>query len=129
MYEEITKASDSNSVNSINGAVAKCFKKYATFKGRANRPEYWYFSLFIIVVMLLLMVLDSFLFVAPAGTWTSDLWVVGTFIPSFAVGVRRLHDTNRTGWWMLIGLIPVVGTILLLFMLAKKGADSENRFG
>ncbi len=102
-----------------------CWKKYATFSGRARRKEYWLFVLFNFIATLVAAFVDGFL-----GTSTfSGLYPLAAFIPSLAVGVRRLHDTDRSGWWWLINLVPIVGNIVFLVFLCLEGTPGENRFG
>jgi uncharacterized membrane protein YhaH (DUF805 family) len=107
-------------------------KKYATFGGRAQRAEYWYFALFNIIISVVLMLLDRVL-----GTGGSDLGVgllggiysLAVLIPSIAVGARRLHDIERSGWWLLIGLIPIIGFIVLIIWFVKDSQSGENKYG
>ena len=101
-------------------AVQTCFSKYADFKGRAARPEYWWFFLFIVVVGLLLSGVSSVL---------SGLFTLATLVPSIAAATRRLHDTNRSGWWQLIALVPLLGWIVLIVLLAQEGQPSDNVHG
>ncbi len=93
-------------------SIKVCFSKYAEFNGAASRSEYWWFVLFIVVVSLALSVISPLL---------SGLFSLGTLIPSVAAATRRLHDTQRSGWWQLVVLIPVLGVILLLVFLAQEG--------
>ncbi|PTT79259.1 DUF805 domain-containing protein [Pelomonas sp. HMWF004] len=92
-------------------AIRTCFSKYADFSGRASRPEYWWFFLFLMLVYI-------------AASLISDVayWVTAlvTLLPSLAAGARRLHDTGRSAWWLLIGLVPVIGGIVLLVLLAQE---------
>ena len=89
-------------------AVKTCFSKYATFKGTAHRPEFWWFVLFLVVANLVLSVFDRMLFGAdsqPLGV----LFSLGTLLPYLAVAVRRLHDIGRSCCWILLGFIPLIG--------------------
>lgn len=99
---------------------AEAFKKYAVFEGRARRKEYWYFVLFN-------------LFLATALAFVSEplyaIYVFAAFIPGITVGVRRLHDIGKSGWWLLIALIPLIGTILLILDLAKDSQPGDNQYG
>lgn len=107
-------------------------KKYATFSGRAQRAEYWYFVLFYILIFLGLSVVDGItgLYSTEAGMGLlGGLLTLGLFIPSIAVGVRRLHDTGRSGWWLLIALIPLVGAIVLLVFAVQDSAAGDNSYG
>ena len=108
-------------------------KKYAVFNGRARRAEYWFFALFNIIIAIGLGILDAVIFgVATDGAATGLLGLVynlAIFLPSIAVSIRRLHDTDRSGWWLLIALVPVIGAIVLLVFMVLEGTQGENRFG
>jgi len=94
-------------------AVETCLKKkYAEFEGDATRSEYWWYALFIFVVGTVLSFVSGAL---------AALFYVGTLLPSIAVGIRRLHDTNRSGWWLLVGLVPFVGWLVLLVFMTQPG--------
>lgn len=101
-------------------AVQTCIRKYAEFSGRASRPEYWWFFLFVMVVSVLLDTVSHTL---------SGLFCLAMLLPSIAAATRRLHDTNRSGWWQLIGLVPVLGWIVMIVFLAQKGQASANEHG
>lgn len=105
-------------------AVKTCFAKYATFEGRAQRSEFWYFTLFNWVFQLPLMVIDATL-----GTPLGIIGFLITLLPSIGVAVRRLHDIDRSGWWYLVLLIPLVGIVLFIIWACTKGTDGPNRFG
>lgn len=107
-------------------AVKTCFSQYATFTGRARRSEYWYFFLFSTVVNIVLSVIESVLEIPGI---LSGLYILAALLPGLAVTARRLHDTGRSGWWMLINLIPLVGFIILLIWLVKIGDDGDNAYG
>ena len=110
----------------------EALKKYAVFSGRARRMEYWYFVLFNVIVAFVLALIDALL-----GTTTgvssfgllSGLYSLAVLIPTLAVLVRRLHDVDRTGWWILINLIPLVGTIVLLVFALMPGTPGSNQYG
>lgn len=107
-------------------------KKYATFSGRARRKEYWMFSLFHFIFAFVLGILDGVLGFISYETGLgilSSLYILATFLPSLAVLVRRLHDTDRSGWWVLIGIIPLIGPIVLLVFACLDSKVGENRFG
>lgn len=129
MSKALTSVSEFDPVNGIQESISSCFKKYATFQGRAKRPEFWYFFLVVVAVNLVLGFIGLLVFVSSIAAWVSNLWSLATFIPLLAVSVRRLHDTNRTGWWVLLPLVPVIGAIILMVMMAMKGTEGENRFG
>lgn len=107
-------------------------KKYAVFKGRARRKEYWFFALFGFIIAFGLGVVDGifgvFDFKTGLGLMTG-LYYLAVLIPSIALSVRRLHDTNKSGWWMFIGLVPFVGFIGLLIFALQDGQVGVNRFG
>jgi len=95
-------------------------KKYATFSGRASRKEYWLFFLSNTVIQVALALL-----IGAAYALYSFL----ILLPSLAVWARRLHDTNHKGWWILIGWVPLVGNIIMLVFLCRKGTDGDNDYG
>ncbi|WP_374971182.1 DUF805 domain-containing protein [Terrabacter sp. BE26] len=103
-------------------------QKYATFSGRARRSEYWFFYLFSILVTGVLNVLMA-VTGAKAISYLAILFGLALLIPSLAVGVRRLHDTGRSGWWLLIGLIPIIGAIILIVFLAGDSQPGPNAYG
>lgn len=107
-------------------------KKYAVFSGRAQRREFWYFGLVATVVALSLFAIDvaTDTYDREAGVGLlSGIFLVATLLPSIAVGVRRLHDIGKSGWWWLVSLIPFVGTIILLIMCAQPGESGSNQYG
>ncbi|QLB40256.1 MULTISPECIES: DUF805 domain-containing protein [Mannheimia] len=107
-------------------------KKYATFSGRARRKEYWMFSLFNVIFASVCGFLDGLLGFISYETGLGilgSLYILATFLPSLAVLVRRLHDTDRSGWWVLIGIIPLIGAIVLLVFACLDSKVGENRFG
>lgn len=107
-------------------------KKYATFSGRAQRSEYWYFLLFYFLISIGLALVDGITgsFSVEAGIGLlSGIFTISMLIPSIAVVVRRLHDTNRSGWWLLIGLIPLIGGIVLLVFTVQDSQPGQNQFG
>ncbi len=103
----------------------ECWKNYAVFGGRARRAEYWMFVLINMLVLMGLGVVDFLLGTAILH----DLYCFAVFLPGLAVGVRRLHDTGHSGWWLLIGIIPIIGGIVLLFFMISDSQPGENRFG
>jgi uncharacterized membrane protein YhaH (DUF805 family) len=101
-------------------AVKLCFSKYADFEGRAKRPEFWWFVLFCVVGALILEAVGSYV------SWAFSL---ATLIPSLAVGARRLHDVNKSGWLQLLGLIPILGWIYLIYVCVQPGDTADNQYG
>jgi uncharacterized membrane protein YhaH (DUF805 family) len=107
-------------------------KQYFVFYGRARRAEYWNFVLFNIIVSIILSVIDHTL-----GTYDPEteagllggIYSLLIILPSLGVTVRRLHDTDRSGWWILISLIPLIGAIVLLIFLVQDSQPEQNRFG
>ncbi len=111
-------------------SVITCFKKFLTIEGRASRSEYWWFGLFIIVISLLLVgLVDWPLFGNIEMSPSSNLWSIITLLPSICVSVRRLHDIDKSGWWLLLMFLPVIGWIVLIVFACIKGTDGDNRFG
>lgn len=116
----------------FTAAVRSVLTQYVGFSGRARRSEYWWFFLFSVLVSIVTSILDTAL-----GTnfENSTNGVIGLIVslalllPSLAVAVRRLHDTDRSGWWILIGLIPIIGWIVLLVFYVQDGTAGPNRFG
>lgn len=110
-------------------AVSTCLSQYATFSGRAARPEFWWFILFQVIANILAGILDSVLFGSAGFPLLGTIVGLGLFLPSLAVAVRRLHDTARSGWWILLGLIPVIGILVLIYFYIQPGKDDQNPFG
>jgi uncharacterized membrane protein YhaH (DUF805 family) len=113
---------------SFGEAISVCFSKYATFSGRAARPEYWYWVLFTVLASIIFVLIELNASV-DAGQALDAIFNIATVIPSIAVAARRLHDTDRSGWWQLLLFIPVIGWILLLIWLCQPGTPGANRFG
>jgi uncharacterized membrane protein YhaH (DUF805 family) len=116
---------------SFTEAVSSVLRQYATFRGRARRSEYWWFFLFSLLVSLVAGIVDGVL-----GTTTeTGLGFIGAVVslalllPTLAVVVRRLHDTDRSGWWILAFLIPIAGFVLWLVFMLSDSRPYPNRFG
>jgi uncharacterized membrane protein YhaH (DUF805 family) len=110
----------------IDDAVKLGFANYVNFSDRACRSEYWYWLLFFTIAALASGVIDRWIVGPPIiGT----IFILVTFLPMLSVSVRRLHDLDRSGWWILLDLIPLVGGIILLIWFCTKGTDGPNRFG
>lgn len=119
-------------------------KKYVTFSGRASRSEYWYFTLFSTIISMVLMGIDIAMGTGSADSTMSDetgmamnasmgilsgIYLLAVFLPSLAVLFRRLHDTDHSGWWILINLVPLIGAIVLLIFLVKDSTVGHNSYG
>jgi uncharacterized membrane protein YhaH (DUF805 family) len=99
--------------------------KYADFNGRARRSEYWYFVLFNFLIGTAVGVVTGLIGI----DWLSYIYSVALLVPGIAVGVRRLHDIGKSGWWLLISFIPLIGGIWLIILMAKEGDHGSNAFG
>lgn len=111
-------------------AVTTCFQKYATFEGRARRAEYWWWTLSILIASFIFGGIDLIFFGVPEIIGpTSGLFSLATFLPGLAVWVRRLHDVNRSAWWVLLIFVPIIGGLVLLYWAVKRGTAGANRFG
>jgi len=121
-------------------SISTCFSKYITFSGRATRSEFWWFVLFLLVGQMIAGAADSAIFgdkvVIMGGMefsytagYFGNIFALVTFLPAWAVEVRRLHDTGRSGWWILLWLIPLIGFIILLIWLIGKGSEGDNAYG
>lgn len=107
-------------------------KKYADFNGRARRKEYWFFTLFNVLFAIIAVILDHLTGLAIEGFGYGPIYLfyaLALFVPGLAVAVRRLHDTGKSGWMILIGLIPLVGGIWLLILMVTEGQPQENEYG
>ncbi|HEY1498182.1 MAG TPA: DUF805 domain-containing protein [Acidobacteriaceae bacterium] len=109
-------------------------QKYAEFNGRSRRKEYWTYTLITMIFFIVLYSVGLFMImqgnklgIAVMGVY--GLYALATFVPSLAVCIRRLHDTNRSGWWILISLVPLVGGIILIVLLAIEGDPANNLYG
>ena len=112
-------------------AIRACFTKYADFNGRAKRPEYWWFVLFLFVAQILLIVV-SFLMAIILNVFSGFLILLlslATIFPLLAAGSRRLHDMNKSGWMQLLWLIPILGWIYLIYLLAQPSDAGDNQYG
>ena len=109
----------------------EAFKKYAVFGGRSRRKEYWYFMLFNIVVIYVLEGIDRLLetLTGLSVDLLIGIYALAAIIPLLAVSVRRLHDIDRSGWWYLINLIPLIGPIVMLVFTLLDSTPGDNRYG
>lgn len=100
-------------------SIKTCFTKYADFKGRASKSEYWWYVLFVVLASVVLTMINRSL---------SGLFSLATLVPSIAVAARRLHDTDKSGWLQLIAIIPVLGWVAIIYLLIQEPKE-PNRFG
>jgi uncharacterized membrane protein YhaH (DUF805 family) len=124
---------------SFGGAVSRAYVGWQDFKGRASRSEYWYWYLFLLVASLLISGIALLSLFFPNGIFKttvfgavallSVLFIISTIVPGIAISVRRLHDTGRSGWWILIAFFPVVGSIVLLVFFLLPSTNDLNRYG
>jgi uncharacterized membrane protein YhaH (DUF805 family) len=107
-------------------AVKSGFDHYTVFSGRAGRPAFWWWFLFGILVAIGANIIDAII-----GTWgvVNGLAALALLLPNLSVSIRRLHDTDHSGWWVLIGLIPIIGFIVLLIFYLREGDAGENKYG
>ena len=118
-------------------AVKSFWSNYATFRGRSRRSEYWWIQLFLVITNLAVAAIDLVLmngdidrFVANGGGGIVGLvWILVTIVPALAVLVRRLHDPGKSGWWALIGFVPLIGGIVLLVFTLLDSEAGDNKFG
>ncbi|HKJ87268.1 MAG TPA: DUF805 domain-containing protein [Gammaproteobacteria bacterium] len=109
-------------------AVGVGLQNYVNFSGRAARSEYWWWTLFVFIVYIATTIIDNIVF----GQGVQILYPIALlilFLPGLAVSVRRLHDTGRSGWWLLLSLIPLIGTIILLIWFVSRGESGGNAYG
>lgn len=109
----------------------KAWNRYAEFSGRSRRKEYWYFVLVNFIIQIAVYTMDCVFFDAANTDNTYFSWIYSLiiFVPSLAVIIRRLHDTNRSGWWLLLNLIPIIGSVILIIILAEDSDSEENQYG
>jgi uncharacterized membrane protein YhaH (DUF805 family) len=110
---------------SFGQAIRSCYSRYATFSGRAPRSEYWFFVLYQCLITAVCAAL------IPFGIGQALLWLFGfaNLLPAISVTVRRLHDTDRSGWWYWFALVPLIGVIMLIVWFCTRGTSGANRFG
>ena len=104
-------------------------KKYAVFSGRATRPEFWWFALCNAIVFAVIYIVVGIIAGRGTGQAVGDLYLLAVFLPSLGVAIRRLHDTDRTGWWYLLVLIPIIGGIVLLVFMVLASDPGPNKYG
>ena len=109
-------------------AVSSCFSNYVTFSGRASRSEYWYWCLFLLVGGLSALIADGVILEDMETQPINLIFTVATFLPGLAVSVRRLHDVNRSGWWLLIALTGIGIIFPLLYWAVQPSIEEENKY-
>lgn len=110
-------------------AVKTSLSKYATFQGRASRSEYWWFTLFAVLVYAAAIALDVAIRISEDFNVLTFLVILTLAVPTISAMVRRLHDTGRSGWWYFISYIPLIGAIWLLVLLILDGEPTDNQYG
>jgi uncharacterized membrane protein YhaH (DUF805 family) len=105
-------------------AISSGFSKYVQFGGRACRSEYWYWTLFVIIATIVANIIDATLGIGIVGTVVG----LGLFLPGLAVSARRLHDIDRTFWWVLLAF-TIIGALVLIYWACQRGTAGPNRFG
>lgn len=118
-------------------AIKSFWSNYSTFKGRSRRSEYWWIQLFLVLTNLAVAAIDLALmngdvdrfFANGGGGIVGLVWILVTIVPALAVLVRRLHDTGKSGWWVLIGFVPFVGTIVLFVFSVLDSDAGDNKYG
>ena len=131
IHREAVATRDYTRQSGMADAVREAFRRFADFSGRSNRGEFWWFYLASLLISFVLGILDMALFgeVGEQYGVLGNIWGLVAFIPSISLGARRLHDIDRTGWWQLLMLIPLVGWIVLVVWWAQKPDNGPNRFG
>lgn len=119
-------------------SVRTVLAKYATFDGRAARSEYWWFALFVLLASIPLAFIDQMIVAPGLGyesfkestpQFVSWLFSLAMFLPSIAVAVRRMHDLGKSGWWVLIVLIPILGVLIMIYWFVQRGTEGANDYG
>ena len=103
-------------------SIQTCYKRFFDFSGRASKSEFWWFQLYAIIIYVLVFVFQGDLVLV------LSIIAIANIIPVYASGVRRLHDTNKSGWFILISIIPIIG-LIVIFLLIADGTKGKNRFG
>jgi uncharacterized membrane protein YhaH (DUF805 family) len=108
-------------------AITSGFSNYVNFTGRSARSEFWYWALFTTLVSIAINIVDYGL--GSGSGLLGELWGLATFLPGFAVAARRLHDTDRSGFWLFLLLLPLIGLIVLIVWWCMKGTSGNNQYG
>lgn len=112
---------------SFQEAIKAVLGNYATFEGRARRSEYWYWTLAVVLAEVVILILSALN--KSVGQVLYVVLILAVLVPSLAVTVRRLHDTGRSGWWILVGLIPFIGAIILIVFAVQDSQPGANEYG
>ena len=112
-------------------SIKTCFSKYGVFSGRASRSEFWWFALFGFIGGIVTTVIDVMILGYSVESYgpTNIIFTIITFLPYLAVGARRLHDINKSGWWQLLWYVPVIGWIILIIWGTRQGNNGNNQHG
>ncbi len=110
----------------INWFMSVVTQHYFDFNGRARRAEFWWYILVYLIIEVILGVIQG---MVGLGTLLTGIFGIALLLPSLGVAVRRLHDIGRSGWWILIGLVPLVGWAIIIYWYAQPGATGANAFG
>ena len=121
--------SEPNGPVGLGGAIARCFRRYADFTGRAPRSEYWFWHLFYWLVFVVCVSIDGFLWSRGLAPVLTIIAMFVLLLPTLAGTVRRLHDTDHSGWMIFITLVPLIGSIVFLVFMCQRGTAGANRFG
>ncbi|MBS1304010.1 DUF805 domain-containing protein [Loktanella sp. SALINAS62] len=115
----------------MKDALVEFFRRYFDFQGRSNRGEFWWLILDSIIIGVVLGVVDALLFGDVGANYgvLGNIWSLATLIPSIALSVRRLHDIDKSGWWLLLALVPVIGWLVLIYWHCQVPDEHPNRFG
>ena len=115
----------------FSDAIRLAFQKYTDFSTRIGRPEFWFFVLFSVLGSWATLFLDGLVFGSGLDSFApiNSIFSLALIIPSLSAGARRLHDIDRSGWWQLIGLVPLIGIIVLIVFWCTEGTRGSNRFG
>ncbi len=107
-------------------AVKDGFKRFLDFQGVSSRPAYWYFTLFVIIVSLIITCLEAFKI--PTSTVLAIIINLALILPGLALSIRRLHDSGKSGWWLLISFVPLIGAIILLYFYVQPTKTVGNPY-
>ena len=109
-------------------AIKLGFKRYVDFSGRSSRAEIWWWALFLTLASIILFIVDTAIIKTPG--LTQLIFGIAIILPSLAIGIRRLHDIDKSGWWILLHFAPFfIGSIVLVILACKRGSDEENKYG